>query len=169
MRRLFFLAPDVQSAHALVDSLLLAHIPDKHIHVLAREGTPLGDLPEAGVAQRSDLIPAIERGAAAGGTTGLIAGLIAVALPGMAIIPAGGLVIALAAAGALVGGWASSLVGVSVDSTRLTRFKDAIAAGQVLVMADVAQEQVQSILDRIKACCPNVASEGMDTDIPAFP
>ncbi|WP_298288683.1 DUF1269 domain-containing protein [Thiomonas sp.] len=169
MRRLFFLAPDVQSAHALVDSLLLAHIPDKHIHVLAREGTPLGDLPEAGVAQRSDLIPAIERGAAAGGTTGLIAGLIAVALPGMAIIPAGGLVIALAAAGALVGGWASSLVGVSVDSTRLTRFKDAIAAGQVLVMADVAQEQVQAILDRAKACCPNVASEGMDTDIPAFP
>ena len=76
MRRLFFLAPDVSSAHALVDSLLLARITDKHIHVLAREGTPLGDLPEAGVAQRSDLIPALERGAAAGGATGLVAGLV---------------------------------------------------------------------------------------------
>ncbi|MGC8806576.1 MAG: DUF1269 domain-containing protein [Thiomonas sp.] len=169
MRRLFFLAPDVSSAHALVDHLLLARIPDKHIHVLAREGTQLGDLPEAGIAQRSDLIPAIERGAAAGGTTGLIAGLVAVALPGMAIIPAGGIVIALAAAGALVGSWASSLVGVSVSSTRLERFKEAIASGQVLVMADVAHEQVQSILDRMKDCCPTVASEGMDTDIPAFP
>jgi hypothetical protein len=169
VRRLFFLAPDVPSAHALVDELLLARIPEKHIHVLAREGTPLGDLPEAGIAQRSDLIPAIERGAAAGGTTGLIAGLVAVSLPGMAIIPAGGIVIALAAAGALVGSWASSLVGVSVSSTRLERFKEAIASGQVLVMADVAQEHVQHILDRMKACCPNVAHEGMDTDIPAFP
>ncbi|CUA94969.1 hypothetical protein [Thiomonas bhubaneswarensis] len=169
MRRLFFLAPDVSSAHALVDSLLLARITDKHIHVLAREGTPLGDLPEAGVAQRSDLIPALERGAAAGGATGLVAGLVAIALPGMAIIPAGGIVIALAAAGALVGSWASSLVGVSVSSSRLERFKEAIASGQVLVMADVAHEQVQGILDRMKECCPNVASEGMDTDIPAFP
>lgn len=169
MRRLFFLAPDVNSAHALVDSLLLARIPDKHIHVLAREGTPMGDLPEAGVAQRSDLIPAIERGAAAGGATGLVAGLVAVALPGMAIIPGGGLVIALAAAGALVGSWASSMVGVSVSSTRLERFKEAIASGQVLVMADVAHEQVQHIMDRTKESCPNVASEGMDNDIPAFP
>ena len=169
MRRLFFLAPDVPSAHALVDSLLLARIPDKHIHVLAREGTPMGDLPEAGVAQRSDLIPAIERGAAAGGATGLVAGLVAVALPGMAIIPGGGLVIALAAAGALVGSWASSLVGVSVSSTRLERFKEAIASGQVLIMADVAHEQVESVMHRMKECCPNVASEGMDNDIPAFP
>lgn len=169
MRRLFFLAPDVRSAHDVVDSLLLARVPEKHIHVLAREGTPLADLPEAGIAQSSDLIPAIERGAAAGGVTGGLAGLVAVAIPGMAIIPAGGIVIALAAAGALVGSWASSMIGVSVSSTRLERFKEAIASGQVLVMADVQQEHAESIEQKIREARPAVQSEGMDPDIPAFP
>ena len=169
MRRLFFLAPDVQSAHDLVDSLLLERVPENHIHVLAREGTPLTDLPEAGIAQRSDLIPALERGAAAGGITGGLAGLVAIALPGMSIIPAGGIVIALAAAGALVGSWTSSMVGVSIDSSRLERFREAIAAGQVLVMADVQPDRAERIEQKVRESRPVVHPEGMDPDIPIFP
>ena len=169
MRRLFFLAPDVRHARDLVDSLLLARVPENHIHVLAREGTPLEDLPEAGIAQRSDLIPALERGAAVGGVTGGLAGLVAMAIPGMAIIPAGGIVFALIAAGALVGGWTSSMVGVRVDSSRLTRFKEAIALGQILVMADVPHEHAQDVQQRVVASQPAILSEGMDPDIPAFP
>ena len=169
MRRLFFLAPDVQSAHDLVDSLLLERVPESRIHVLAREGTPLSDLPEAGIAQRSDLIPALERGAAAGGIAGGLAGLVAIALPGITIIPAGGIVIALVAAGALVGSWASSLVGVSVDSSRLERFREAIAGGQVLIMADVHAEHAERIERKVRESRPAVRSEGMDPDIPMFP
>lgn len=169
MQRLFFLAPDVPAAKSLVNELLLARVPEKHIHVLAREGTPLEDLPEAGIAQRSDLIPAIERGAAVGGVTGGLAGLVALAIPGMAVVPAGGIVIGLAAAGLLIGSWASSLIGVSVDSSRLQRFKQAIADGKVLVMADVPHEKAAEYQERF--CCPGkgIEAEGLDPDIPAFP
>lgn len=169
MRRLFFLAPDVKQAHALVDALLLARVPVNHIHVLAREGTPLEDLPEAGLAQRSDLIPALERGAAVGGITGGLAGLVAIAIPGMTIVPGGGIVLALAAAGALFGGWTSSMVGVSVDSGRLARFKDAIEQGQVLVMADMQPERAEEVQEQMVSTVPAILSEGMDPDVPAFP
>ncbi|HET9023545.1 MAG TPA: DUF1269 domain-containing protein, partial [Burkholderiaceae bacterium] len=45
MRRIYFLLPDVASARAIVNELLLARIEERRIHVLAREGTPLEDLP----------------------------------------------------------------------------------------------------------------------------
>jgi hypothetical protein len=47
MRRLYFLVPDTQVGKKVVDELLLAHIEWKHIHVVARRGTPLENLPEA--------------------------------------------------------------------------------------------------------------------------
>ena len=81
MRRIYFLVPSVASAKAIVDELLLARIEERRIHIVAREGTPLEDLPEAGVVQRSDLVPALEKGVAAGGLSGLLAGALAVSFP----------------------------------------------------------------------------------------
>ena len=81
MRRIYFLVPSVASARAIVNDLLLARIAERHIHVLAREGTALEDLPPARLAQTSDLVPSLERGLAAGGLTGLLAGVMAVTFP----------------------------------------------------------------------------------------
>ena len=78
MRRIYFLLPDVEVARKVVDELLLARISDDHIHVIAKEGTAMVDLPEATLAQKSDVIPALERGVAVGGATGIIAGVVAV-------------------------------------------------------------------------------------------
>jgi hypothetical protein len=36
MRRIYFLVPSVESAHAIVDELLLNHVEEHHIHVVAR-------------------------------------------------------------------------------------------------------------------------------------
>jgi hypothetical protein len=46
-RRLYFLVPNIDIATKVVDELLLARIEDRHIHVIAKRGTPLGELPEA--------------------------------------------------------------------------------------------------------------------------
>ena len=46
---------------------------------LAREGVPLEDLPEAALSQKSDLVPALQRGIGAGAATGLLAGLVGMA------------------------------------------------------------------------------------------
>ena len=61
--------------HKIVDELRAEGIEDRHMHTLAKRDTPLEDLPEASEFQKTDFIPALERGAALGGTTGVLAGL----------------------------------------------------------------------------------------------
>jgi hypothetical protein len=41
MRRVYFLAPNKAISKTIVDELLLARIEARHIHVLAKEGTPM--------------------------------------------------------------------------------------------------------------------------------
>ncbi|MEP6606553.1 MAG: DUF1269 domain-containing protein, partial [Nitrosospira sp.] len=81
MRRIYFLVPDVAIAKRIVDDLLLARIDERHLHVIAKRGTELEDLPEANMMQKSDFVPAVERGLALDGSAGALAGLVAVALP----------------------------------------------------------------------------------------
>jgi hypothetical protein len=167
MRRLYFLLPDLDVAHAVVDELLLARVEERHIHIIAKEGTPLGDLPEAGFTQKSDFIPAMERGVAMGGATGVVAGLAALALPGVVI--GGGAVLALGMAGAGVGAWAGSMIGSSVENSKTRKFHDAVEAGELLVLVDVPKDRVNSIKDLIKKHHPDVDFGGTEPTIPAFP
>jgi hypothetical protein len=70
MRRLYFLIPDVELAKRVVDELLLARVPERRIHIVAKDHRLLQEnaVPEAGLLQESDVLPAIEKGLAAGGT-----------------------------------------------------------------------------------------------------
>lgn len=76
MRRIYFLVPDTEIGKKVVDELLLAHVEWKHIHVVARRGTPMADLPEASALQKSDLIPAMLRAVPMGGATGMLCGMV---------------------------------------------------------------------------------------------
>ena len=93
MRRIYFLLPDVQSGKGIVDELLLKRIEWRHIHVLARPDVRLEELPQATLTQRSDLLPALARGTAAGGVTGMLVGLVAMAFPPAGLTIAGGAVV----------------------------------------------------------------------------
>ncbi len=90
LRRLYFLLPDVPTARKIVDELLLAHVEWRHIHLLAREGTALEDLPEAALSQKSDLVPALQRGVGMGAATGMLAGLVGMVFPPAGVTIAGG-------------------------------------------------------------------------------
>ena len=169
MHRLYFLIPDITLTHNLVDELLLSHVEERHIHVIAKEGTPMEELPEASLLQKSDFIPAIERGIALGAVTGVLVGLVAMSLPPAGLVIGGGAVTAIGAAGAGVGGWLSSMVGVSVSSTRLKKFEDAINEGEVLILVDVKRDQVKKIEGLIKKHHPDACIEGEEPDMPVFP
>ena len=169
MRRLYFLVPDLPTASSVVDELLLARVPEKSIHVVAREGTPMGNLPEAGLAEKTDLIPAIERGLGLGGVTGTLAGLVVIAVPGAAVVSAGAIVLSLAVAGGAVGAWVSSMIGVSVDSPRLRPYEQAIEQGKLLMMIDVPAQRVEEIDELVRRQHPEAQPEGVDPNIPAFP
>jgi hypothetical protein len=169
MRRIYFLVPDIPAAKRIVDELLLARIEERHLHVIAKRGTPLEDLPEASLLQKTDFIPAVERGVALGGTAGLLAGLVAIAIPPAMTVVAGGILLASALAGAGVGAWLGGMAGMNVGNTRLKRFEDAIEAGQLLVLADVPRVRVEEIEERVRQHLPKVEIEGTEPTIPAFP
>ncbi len=154
MRRIYFLSPDIETTKRIVDDLLLARIEERHIHVVAKRGTELEDLPEANLLQKSDFVPAVERGLALGGSAGALAGLVAIALPPASTVLAGGVLLGSALAGAGVGAWAGSLIGVSTPSSRIKQFEEAIEAGHLLVLADVPKNRVAEIEARIKKHLP---------------
>ncbi|NNG12614.1 MAG: DUF1269 domain-containing protein [Halobacteria archaeon] len=171
MRRLYFLLPDVDSAKTIVDELLLARIEERHMHIAAADHHALTEahLPEAGLLQESDFVPAVERGVAIGGATGILAGIAAVALPGVGLALGGGAILGIGLAGAGVGAWLSSMIGISAPSTRLKEFESAIEKGSLLMMVDVPKVRVEEITDLVKKHHPEAEVEGTEPVIPAFP
>lgn len=169
MRRLYFLLPDVEHAKQVVNELLLARIEERHIHVVAKEDTPMEDLPEASFLQKSDVIPALERGLALGGATGVLAGLVAITFPPAGLVLGGGAVLATALAGAGVGAWLSSMIGVDVPNRQLRSFEEAIDRGEILMIIDVPKTRVHAIDDLVKQLHPEAQIGGTEPTIPPFP
>jgi len=168
MRRIYFLVPNIEISKKIVDELLLARIEERHIHVLAKRGTPMENLPEATYLQKSDFIPALEQGLALGGLTGMLAGLVAVALPG-GLVLAGGAVLATSLAGAGVGALMSSMAGSSIGNRRIQQFQEAMEKGEFLFMIDVPRDRVEEIEALVKTHHPDAECGGTEPEIPAFP
>ena len=168
-RRLYFLLPGVSRARQVVDELLLARIDDHHIHVMAKDGVDLGDLPEANLLQRSDLIHGMELGLSIGGVTGVLAGLLAIAFPPEGIALGGWAVLVTAVAGALIGAWVSGMIGTDVPNTQLREFEAAVAEGQILMLVDVPKGKVESVTKMITRHHPEAEMHGIEPTIPAFP
>jgi hypothetical protein len=167
MRRLYFLLPDLATTTKVVEEMLLARVDERHIHVIASEGTPLASLPEASLIQKSDFVPAMERGIALGGGTGVMAGLAALALPGVVI--AGGALLAMGLVGAGMGAWLGGMIGMDVENSHIRKFHDSVESGHILVLVDVPKSRVEEIESAVKQHHPDVDFEGTEPTIPAFP
>lgn len=169
MRRIYFLVPDLPTAARVTDELLLARVDERHIHVVAREDTPLGNLPKASLLQTSDLIPAVERGLALGGVTGILAGVAAVTFPPAGIALGGGAVLATTLIGSGIGAWLAGMIGIDVANTQISQFEAAIEGGEFLFMVDVARDRVEQIEAMVRSHHPEADMEGTEPHIPAFP
>jgi hypothetical protein len=167
MRRLCFLVPNVESAHGVIDDLRSAGIADANLYVVARGGTPLGDLPEAGEIATSDFYPQLERGLAMGGTIGLIGGLIAMRVLGAVI--GGGALLLFGLIGAGVSGLLSAIAGASFPNSRLAQFEQAIEAGSLLIMVDATKEQIPLVEGIVTARHPEAEVEGFEPRAPILP
>ncbi|QSA96367.1 DUF1269 domain-containing protein [Methylococcus sp. EFPC2] len=161
MRRIYFLAPNVELTRKIVDDLLLARVEERHIHVVGKQDLPLDDLPEASFLEKTDFVPALEQGIALGGGAGLLAGLVALVLP-TGLILGGGAVFAITLAGAGLGGLMSSMIGISVGNRRIEQFQKAVESGELLVMVDVPRDRVDEIEEIIKKHHPEAECEGVD-------
>ncbi|HTJ97930.1 MAG TPA: DUF1269 domain-containing protein [Rhodocyclaceae bacterium] len=168
-RRLYFMLPDLASANKVADELLLARIEDKHMHFLARRGTPLGKLHEAGYRHKSDLLHAAEVGLISGGSCGFAIGCVLYLTQplGMALQPI--VILGTTLFFALFGAWSSSMVGVSLPNSHLTQFSEEIEGGKILLMVDVPRDRVEAVRNIMRGTHPEAHSRGFDPAIPVFP
>jgi len=169
MRRLYFLVPDAAIGKAVVNELLLAHVEWRHIHVVAKRGTPLGELPDASFWQKSDVIPAMLRAVPMGGGTGILCGLVAVALQPHLVVAGGAVLLASSLAGVGLGVFLGGMVGLNVASTRLKAFEQAIERGELLVIVDVPRDRVDEVTECIHKMHANIEIEATEPRVPAFP
>ena len=146
MRRIYFLVPDLESAHKVTEELLLARIEERHIHVIAKEGVELGDLPEASLLQTSDVIPAVERGLAVGGATGILAGVAAVTFPPAGLVLGGGAVLATALIGSGMGAWMSSMIASKACAAGSSGADVAAQAGIAATARNVTADAATSLI-----------------------
>ncbi len=162
-----FLVPNADSAHRVVDELRSKGWKDEQIFVFANDETPLGDLPDAGLIQKSDFYPQLTRGLATGGAIGAIGGLVAMRVAGAVF--GGGAVVLFALIGAGLNGLLSAIAGSAFPNSRLVQFEKAIAAGEVLVMVNVESDQVDDVMKLIKAHHPEVEIETIEPRAPVIP
>jgi hypothetical protein len=164
MRRIYFLAPDIKTTHKIVEELHREGFDDRDIHILAKRDTPLEDLPEATMLQKSDFVPAVERGIVLGGTAGLLAGVVGLAYAGFVI--AGGPLFGVIMAGATIGSLAGGLTGMSAGNSRLKQFEEAIEKGELLVLLDIPADRIGEITEKIMKHHPTAEFEGVESVLP---
>jgi hypothetical protein len=168
-RRLYFLLPNVEDARQAFRELLLARIDETHVHALARDGTKLGDLPEATFLQKSDTVHGILLGLLLGGATGALAGTVAVLFPPSGLAMGLGVILATSLIGAILGGWGAGVIGADVPSTRLRAFEEAVGRGQVLMIVDIPKARVEEISKLVARRHPDADMRGLEPQVPAFP
>jgi hypothetical protein len=169
MKRIYVLVPQIEMAKKIVDELLLQRIDIDHIHVLAKRGTEMDNLPEATYLQKSDFIPAFEQGLLTGGFTGLVVGVVALSMTGESLL-AGGALLAATLVGSAFGALMSSMLGSSVGNRQIKQFSEDInEKGAFLMMVDLPRVRIAEIEQAIKNKNPGAMCEGTEPTIPAFP
>jgi len=168
-RRLYFVLPDVESAHRTANDLLLARIEDRHMHFLAKRDIDLGELHEANVLQKTDLLHGGGIGLMLGGIGGLVLGAVIVAWPPEGTQPQMVAVLIAAVLGAGLGAWMSSMAAAALPNSRLKQFEGDIEHGKVLAMVDVPYGRVEEIRALVMRHHPEAVSGGQESRLPAFP
>lgn len=168
MKRLCFVSPDLSHTRHVVQDLRDNGIPERHIYVVAKEGTKLEDLPDSGP-ESDDFLAAYERGLAFGGASGLLAGLFALTLPGTGLVLGGGAVLLFTLYSAGFAALLAGLVGASLPSSRLAQFRQDIEQGRMLVLVDVPSDRIEHFEGIVRRLDPEVAVIGIEPPAPLIP
>lgn len=161
MDKLLFLTDDLDVAKAVVAELRADGFSEEDIGVLANDKTPMDELSPADPEDETDVLPAFGRGVVAGGATGLVAGLAALAFPPLGLVAGGAALVATTTlGGASFGAFASTLLGTAVENSQLREFEDQIAGGKLLIIVDVAEDRAAAVRDKLTASHPSLVFAG---------
>jgi hypothetical protein len=144
-----FSVPDVAAAATAMEAARDGGAVDADISLIARSDIELETIPDERKVVEGDFYPAAVRGVAGGAATGLLAGLIAIAIPPLGITLAGAAAMTLG--GAAVGGWATALAGSAVPDPVRRQFQDEIDKGRILVVVDAPRDVLHRVDDSLAA------------------
>ena len=136
MKRYVYAFSSIEPARAVITKLKQAGIAESQLSLIADSKTEIEQIPDRYLDVSKDFVPAAARGAAIGGATGVIAGLLAMAIPPLGIAVGGAALVGFLAGGAAVGAWTSALVGASIPDEVRRQFEDEIKAGRILLVVD---------------------------------
>ncbi|GAB3671390.1 DUF1269 domain-containing protein [Salinisphaera aquimarina] len=159
MRKLYCLLPDEHALRAVIGELHTAGVDTGRIGIVAHRNIRFDEhlsAEELGQIRHSDLLPSLEKGAAAGGVTGLCAGLVALVFPPAGFALGGTALIGTTVAGAGFGAWMASMVGISLPHQDIEAFSQAIEDGALLLLIDIETERQDEIAAHIRRHHPNV-------------
>ena len=151
-KRHVFATPDMGTAEAVMREALRLGIGRDCICLEARHDIETRGIDDDDKNVSMDIIPAAWHGTLYGAAAGFLAGVVAMYLPLFGLSFAGAL--ALAVVGALVGTWASVLMGSALPDEVRRTFAAEIESGQVLVVIDAEPEsfeQIEPALERAGA------------------
>ncbi|RDI97512.1 hypothetical protein DVT68_17390 [Dyella solisilvae] len=157
-----FSVPDIRSAEIAMKVARDCGIADSDISLIARSDIELEAIPCERRVVDGDFYPAAVRGLLGGATTGLLAGVVAVAIPSLGFTLAGAAAMTLG--GAALGGWATALAGSAVEDPVRRKFHDEIAQGRILVVLDAPR----ILLDRVEPSMEDVGAKPLPFDKPTL-
>lgn len=160
-RKLYFVLPNINSAHIMMDELLLDRIDENHIHFHAEKEQELGNLPKAVAMEKSDVIYSAMGGFLFGALFGLLGGVLAYMVPwwfgevSLTVIPYCIILGALACAA-----WAAA-VATAAPSYRIRSYKSAMEQGNVLMIVSVPLRRLSEIRRRLASRHPEAIYTGI--------
>ena len=136
MKRHIYAFDTTEAARQAIAEFRSRGIKEDAISLIARSDIEMEKIPAEFLDASTDFGPALARGTAIGGATGLVAGMIALAIPPLGITLAGSALFAFVGGGALVGAWSSSMFGAGLADEVRRKFDDEINAGRTLLVID---------------------------------
>ena len=142
-KRHVFATPDVATAEAVVREARRLGIDKDDIYLEARRDIEVRRIDDDRKNVSMDIVPAAWHGTLYGAAAGFLAGLLAMYIPFFGVSLAGAF--ALLVVGALVGTWASVLMGSALPDEVRRTFAGEIESGQVLVVIDACPETFDEV------------------------
>jgi len=159
-KSVYAIATSESQASRIVDDLTSAGFSSDDISVLFPDkGTTHEFSHEKNTKAPEGAVTGATTGGVVGGVLGLLAGIGALAIPGVGpLIAAGPLLAALsgAAAGAAVGGIAGALIGLGIPELEAKRYENRISEGNILISVHT---ETSEEVDRAKDVLKNAGAE----------
>jgi hypothetical protein len=136
-------------AETIIDALGRAGVPSSDVSVLLPDKKGTRDFAhEKNTKAPEGAVAGASAGGVLGGTLGLLAGIGALAIPGLGpFIAAGPIMAALsgAAAGATVGGIAGALVGMGIPEVEAKQYESKIKDGNILLSVHAEGDRIKQV------------------------